>query len=723
MESVDQAARLRTGLFRRLPIVLQTEAAECGLACLSMILGYFDQSEHLSELRRRFGFSQKGATLKDLMEVAERLGARTRAVRVELDDLNQLQRPCILHWDLSHFVVLRSLNRSRAVIHDPAVGVRRLRLAEVSRHFTGVALEVFPSPAVGISQRPKRSLGLHTLFGSVIGLGGALTRVLLLALAIELFAILSPFFLQWTIDHALVTADRGLLITLVIGFAMLLLLRVAVSTMRAWSLMAIQASLRVQAQGNLFRHLVHLPASFFDSRNLGDILSRFGSQDEVLNAITSDVLEALMDGLLVVVTITIMFLYSPFLALVVLGGTLAYAILRWSLYSPLRNAVAEEVVWCARKDNHLLETIRGIRAIKLMNGIEDRGLQWSNYVVESTNRRLAIEKLSIAFRASNFLLTGAVTILVVWLGAKATLAGTLTVGMLIAFLAYKDQFVQRISNLIDRAVELRMLRVHAERVADIALTAPEELRPPRSHAIRLREPSIEVRNLRYRYSEHEPYILDGVSFRVAAGECVAVIGVSGCGKTTLLKLLASLLQPIEGEILIGDQPIAAYGIQNYRSIVGAVMQDDQMFAGSIAENICFFSRDPDYSRIETVARIASVHDEVMAMPMGYSTLIGDMGTVLSGGQKQRVLLARALYREPSILLLDEATSHLDVAREKAVNTAIRELQITRVLVAHRPETIKSADRVIVLDKGGVAKDLKVFGEGQENRWLSALLGS
>ncbi|MBK8907136.1 MAG: peptidase domain-containing ABC transporter [Rhodospirillales bacterium] len=694
------------GLRRRLPMILQTEASECGLACLAMIAGYVGKPLDLAELRRRFGLSLKGATLKDLIRIGDGIGLASRPLRIELHELTHLKTPCILHWNLNHFVVLKSAGRSSIVIHDPGVGARRLSMEQVSKQFTGVALELTPIGGFQESKPPPR-VRVMALLGHLRGVKRSLAQLFGLALAIEVFAITSPLLMAFVIDQALVTADRSLLQTLMLGFAMLLILRTTVAGMRGWMLMMISATLGVQAQTNLFSHLVRLPGSYYESRYMGDVMSRFESQQKILAAITTDLVEAILDGLMASITLVVMFMFAPPLAAIVLAGAALYGVLRWTLYGPLRLASAEAIVWGARQDSHFLETLRGIKTIKLFNGQEGRRAHWLNLLVETTNRGLTVSKLRLLFRIANRLLVGGVAILVIWLGADRVLENTFTVGMLIAFISYKDQFLSRVSELINRAVDLKMLRVHAERLADIALTAPE----PSGPAIRLvrdQPPaSIEVRNLRFRYSENDPWVLDGLNVRFQAGEAVAIVGPSGCGKSTLLKILASLLQPTAGEILVNGTPLVRLGIDNFRAMLGVVMQDDQLFAGSIADNISFFSERPDAERIEHCARLAAVHDDILAMPMAYSTLIGDMGTVLSGGQKQRVLIARALYNKPSVLLFDEATSHLDVNREKAVNAALRSTAVTRISAAHRPETIRSADRVIVLDRGQILDDIDV----------------
>lgn len=693
---------LQFGWTQKLPMILQAEAAECGLACLAMIARYHRRATQPAELRRRFGFSLKGATLKDVIGVADHIGLASRPLRLELEELRLLRLPAILHWDLNHFVVLKSVGLNGITIHDPAEGVRNLSLAEASRHFTGVALELTPTGGFEPTAAPPR-IRLRALLGQITGLRRALGHLFLLALAIEILALVSPLFLSLTIDNAIISADRSLLATLAIAFALLLVLQVAVTGLRGWMLITLGASLKVQARTNLFSHLLGLPASYFESRHVADVMSRFDSQDTILQALTRDLVVAILDGLMCVLTLTLMFLLAPILALVALAGAALYGLVRWISYAPLRQASSEAIIWEARQDSHFLESLRGMQTIKLMGGQGERRARWLNLLVETVNRQLVTQRLDLMFRTLNMLLLGALTIGIVYLAARMILANSFSVGLLVAFLAYKDLFLRRVSGLIDTAVELRMLGLHAERLADIALTTPEPRGDPRPDKP-LKPVGLELRNVSFRYSPHDPLVLKDVSFTIAPGEWVSLTGPSGCGKSTLLKLIAGLLQPSEGVILLDGQPIARLGPERWRAMIGVVMQDDVLFAGSISDNIAFFAAAPDQERVEDCARLAAVDEDIETMPMGYGTLIGDMGTVLSGGQKQRILLARAIYRAPGLLLLDEATSHLDVAREHAVNAALARLAPTRIVIAHRPETIRASGRVITFAQGRVTSD-------------------
>lgn len=690
---------LQFGWRRRLPVVLQTEAAECGLACLAMVARYHGHEVDLPSLRRRFSTSLKGANLARVMQVAAGLNLRTRPLRLELDELSQLKTPCILHWDLNHFVVLKSAKARRAVIHDPARGVRTVSFDEASRHFTGVALELEPGPDFK-PVKDIETISLRALAGKVRGLGGALTLIFVLALGLEIFALTGPFYLQWILDQVLVSADKNLLMLLGIGFVLITIFQAAIAAVRAWTVTWLNASLGVQWVGNLFTHLMRLPLDWFEKRHVGDVTSRFGSIQTIQKTLTTSFVTAILDGMMAIFTLVILCLYSVKLTLLVAGAFALYAVLRWVAFRPLRRAQEDQIVYAARQQSELLEAIRGARTLKLHNQQVPRSARYTNAIVETTNRGIAMQRLNIGFSTGSQLIFGLQRVVLIWLAARLVLEGAFTAGMLVAFVAYAEQFTTRGGSLIDKGIEFWMLGLHAERVADIALTPPEE-HLESGYAGPLPDASIELRSVSFRYSASEPWILKDCSLRIAAGESVAIAGSSGCGKTTLVKVLLGLLDPEEGEVLYGGLDIRKLGLARYRSEVGAVLQDDQLFAGSVADNVAFFDPDATPLRIEAVARVAAIHDDIVAMPMGYQTLVGDMGSSLSGGQKQRLILARALYRQPKLLVLDEATSSLDIERERQVNAAVHHLAITRVVVAHRPETIASAQRVLVMADGAV----------------------
>ncbi len=687
-----------------MPMIMQTEAAECGLACLGMVASHHGLVTDLAVMRKRFSLSLKGLTAADLVRMAGQLMLAPRALRAELSHLPQLVAPCILHWDLNHFVVLREVKRGVAVIHDPARGVRRMPMAEVSRHFTGIAIELTPR-ADFVPRVEVQTVSIRQLIGGVSGLKRSLLQIFTLALALEGFMLLAPFYLQWVVDGVLVSADRDLLVTLGIGFGLLVLIQVATSAIRSWAVLHLSATLNLQWLANVFAHLMQLPVAWFEKRHTGDVMSRFGAIQKIQQTLTTSFIEAVLDGLLVIVTLAMMAVYSLTLSAIALSSVAVYAVLRAAFFRPLRDATEESIIFEAKRSSHFLESLRGVQSIKLFNRQEDRQARFMNHVVDAMNATIATHQLDLVLHVLHKLLFGLERVAIVWIGALLVLDRSFSVGMLFAFIAYKEQFVQRVSALIDKWVELKMLRLQGERLADIVLTAPEPqallASPPADLPAR-----IELIDVSFAYSDAEAPVLRSLSLAIEPGESVAIVGPSGCGKTTLLKLMLGIHSPQSGEIKVGGVALTKLGLRAWREMIGTVMQDDQLFAGSIADNISFFDAEPDAAWIVQCAQCAAMHEEIQAMPMGYETLIGDMGASISGGQKQRVLLARALYKRPKILFLDEATSALDVDREREVNHAIKQLELTRIIVAHRPETIASAQRVIVLSEGHVAQDFR-----------------
>jgi ATP-binding cassette, subfamily B, bacterial CvaB/MchF/RaxB len=684
--------------------IIQSEAAECGLACLAMVDDAHGVRLALPEMRRRFPLSLKGARLNQMIHVAQQLGLASRPLRLDMEDLGKLRLPCVLHWDLNHFVVLAKVGRSKVTIFDPALGERRLGLAEVSDHFTGVALELAPT-AEFKPQKAAPAVTARQLTGPVHGLWRALAQILLLSLALQVFVVLAPFFMQWVVDQVLVSADRDLLVVLGLGFGLAMLLQVGIGLLRGWSVVYLSSRLGLQWMGNVFAHLLRLPLDYFEKRHLGDITSRMSSVQAIQRTLTTSFVEAIIDGLMAVVTLGMMLLYSWKLALVTLAAVALYLGIRAVVYRPVRDRTEQQLVAAAKQQTHLLESLRGMQSLKVAGHESQRRSTYDNLMSDTVDQEVKLARMGLGFNGASQLVFGIERIAVIWIGALLALQNVFSVGMLIAYLAYKDQFAGRMGALIDKWVEFRMLRLHGERLADIVLSEPEEAEP-RPEAPAPASPRIEVENLSFRYADGEPWVIRDCSFGVEPGEAVAIIGASGCGKTTLVKLMLGLLKPTQGSIRIGGLDLHKVGPRNIRAIVGAVMQDDQLFAGSIADNIGFFDTAHDQERIEAAARLAAIHDEIAAMPMGYHSLIGDMGSSLSGGQKQRVILARALYRDPKLLFLDEATSHLDVMKERLVNEAVRRLELTKVIVAHRPETIRSADRVLVLDQGRIVQELR-----------------
>jgi ATP-binding cassette subfamily B protein RaxB len=686
-----------------LPLILQTQATECGLACLGMIAGYHGYRIDLATLRQQFSISYKGVTLAHLIKIAKRLNLESRPLKVDLDEIDRLKLPCILHWNFNHFVVLKDVGAKRAIIHDPAVGTREISLQALSDSFTGVALELWPSSDFKPREQ-RQSIKLRSLMGRVTGLSRSFAHILILALSLEVFALVSPFFLQWVLDNVIVSGDHDLLTTLSLGFGLLILLQQTVGFLRSWAIMYMATTLNVQWRANVFTHLIRLPVEYFQKRHLGDVISRFGTVDQIQHTLTTSFVEAILDGIMSIVTLVVMFIYSPLLGWIAVGTMTLYALARWVWYHPLLKATEEQIVHAAKQQSHFLETVRGVKTIKLFRRQDERRASWLTLLVDQINADVRTQKLQLLYRFLNGLLFGIENILIVWLGAKLVLVGDFSVGVLMAFNAYKGQFDTRVGSLIDKFAEVKMLQLQGERLADIVLTAPEDQQGTQVLDTAGLDPVIEVKNLRYRYAEQEPYVLDGVTFRIAAGESVAIVGASGCGKSTLINVLLGILPSCEGEVTIGGVKLQQVGLETLRQMVGTVLQDDVLFAGSIAENISFFDPHADQEWVEECARLAAIDREIAAMPMGFNTLVGDMGTVLSGGQKQRVLLARALYKRPKLLFLDEATSHLDIAKEHEVNIAVKALNITRIIIAHRPETIASAHRVIALHAGKVVQD-------------------
>src|SRR5262245_47436398 len=675
----------------------QTEAAECGLACLAMISSYHGHRIDLNTLRHRHPVSLKGVTLRALIQVASQMHLTCRPLRFELAQLKQLHLPAIVHWDMNHFLVLKSITRRGIVVHDPASGERFFPIAEASKHLTGVALEL--SPSEGFLPKDERArLPFSTFWTQLRGSTHALIQILILSVILETFVIVSPFYLQLTVDEVIARGDTDLLIVLALGFGLLTAIKVASGAIRSFIILIVQNVLHFQIGARLFHHLVRLPLAYFEKRHIGDILSRFTSIEPIRSALAEGMVAATIDGLMAVATLAMIFVYSTQLALVVLTAFILYTALRLGLYGLFRKRSLVVIETKANENSTFIETLRAVQSLKIFNRESDRETQWLNRYADVVSANVRLGRTRIAFSTIYDLLFGLENIVTIYLAAKLALSNNLTIGMIFAFMSYKHHFTEKAVLLVEKALDFRILELHLERLSDIALSPLERGHDQLLAYTRQIEGRIELRNVFFQYAETEPFVLEGISFIIEPGEFVTIMGPSGGGKTTLIKIMLGLLEPTRGEVLIDGISLSTMGARAYREHVGAVMQEDQFLSGSIADNICFFDPCFNQERMIQCTDLARIHEEIMSMPMTYNSLIGDMGSSLSGGQKQRVMLARALYRQPRILFLDEGTAHLDVDNEKHINDSLKGLPMTRISVAHRPEIGSGADRILRIAK-------------------------
>lgn len=692
--------RFKSG--RCLPTILQTEYSECALACLAMMSGYYGHKIDIITLRNKYSVSQHGVTLKDIIKIAEKMNMSSRAVRLDIDEINRLKMPAVLHWDMNHFVVLKKVHKKKIVIHDPAVGVRDVTFNDLGKHFTGVALELTPTKNFKREDETKKFKISH-LWSSAVGLKRGIIQLLLLSLVLELFAVVSPYFTQLVIDDVLVSNDIPLLKILIIGFFLVVVIQQITGVLRSFVVLHFTTKITYQFAINIFRHLIKLPFEYFIKRHIGDILSRFNSQQNIRDFLTSGIVGAVLDGIMVVITVIMMLIYNKKLSFIIFVAVILYAVLRLSTFSWIRNRTEEMIVSAAKENTNFIENIRTMQGIKLFGKESDRLALWQNYYVDVINTGIRVQKFGIFVEVISGFISNFRSVLILYFGAASVLNNEFSVGMLIAFTSWSNSFLGRALALLDKGIEFRLLDVHLTRMADIVYTEVEQNMegsgvPALNNSSK---PLLDIKDLAFRYSEDHPFIFSNINLTIENDETIAIIGPSGCGKSTLIKLMSSLYQPTHGEILMYDKNIKEIGLQHYRVKIGVIMQDDNLLTGSISDNICFFDSEPDQKSIEHAASLAAIHDDIEAMSMQYNTLVGNLGVALSGGQIQRILLARTIYKKPDLIFLDEATSHLDVNNEKLVNNAIKKLKMSRVIVAHRPETIKLADRIFQLTPSGL----------------------
>lgn len=682
---------------RRLPVIRQTTATECGLTCIAMIANYLGLGVDLIALRRRHPTSLKGATLKGLAAICESLRLSTRAVTCRASELRRLRTPCVLHWGFNHFVVLKSAARDHLVIHDPARGIVKNSYRDVEDTFTGVALEISRGDGFARVRKPS-PLKLGGLLPLDRAFAGKLSAGLVLALICEMLVLASPFYLQVVIDQVLGKGDALLLNTIAVGFGALLLFQVFANTMRQLTFQYLSQVSVFDMTARILNRLLRLPLSYFRVRDLGDVQHRVQSLRRVQNFIVHSAPALLLDLLFTVLIVGLMTLYERRLTMLAVVTAAAWWVWRAMLF-PLGRQLSNDIALAeSAVETHFLETLRAVQTVKLANGEAARLSEWRNLFADGINKKIRAGHLAVLDSVIRQLLFQGLRVACVYLLARNALAGQMSIGMVSAFVAYLGMFITRAGAIVDRSIEYRLLDVPLGRLADIVFSAEESPDPGGTQG-RRSPGGIQLRQVAFSYAPNEPRVLENCTCRLRSKGFTAITGRSGTGKSTLLKLVAGVESLSGGEIVIGGVSIKDWDARQLRKCMATVFQEDCLVKGTIAENIALFDAGFDFERVKQAARMACIASEVEAMPMGYESRIGDLGSSLSKGQTQRVLLARAFYRRPKLLLLDEATSGLDSDLERRVIKSIRDLDITRFVITHSDRMLEAADEVLWLHGG------------------------
>ena len=685
---------------RAIPYVSQMEGADCAAACLTMVMGYLGQDITLDEAREAVGTGRGGASAYDIVVGAQRFGARGRGVQLDIDDMKFLPRGAILHWGFEHFVVFDRLVKSGVRVVDPAAGPRLVPMARFRERFTGVALIL--EPGEGFTPRRIKRHYVSSYLGRVLKHRGVVARVIVLSVLLQALALAFPLILGAIVDRVIPWRDAGLVGVLAIGAAGLVAFQLVATLLRGYLLIHLRTVLDVDLTFGFMERLADLPYTFFTSRPAGDLLARYESNRALRTALTSVSLSTLLDGALVISYLILLVAASWRLGALVIVLGLAQLAVFAAFRGPMRDLAAQELEASSRTQSHIVDMLAGFESLKAL-GAEKRSMErWSHLFVDEMNvalRRGQVGSLAGALTAA---LTIGSPLAILLAGTLLVLRGQVSLGTMLMLNALGAGFLTPLSSLLATALQLQETRSHVARIEDVLQAAREQDARSVRPAPRLTG-AIALEEVTYRYSRNDPAAVDGVTLDVVPGEKLAIVGRSGAGKSTLARLLVGLYVPESGRILYDGLDLQGFDLRSVRAQIGVVTQDARIFGATVRANIALADPDAALEDVIAAARLAAIHDDIEALPMGYDTLLADGGSTLSGGQRQRLAIARALLRKPAILLLDEATSDLDNVTERTVADNLAQLRCTRIVIAHRLSTIMDADRIVVLERGAIVE--------------------
>jgi ATP-binding cassette subfamily B protein len=686
---------------KRYPFFEQQSAADCGAACLVMVGRYWGKNLSINRLRDLANVSRSGASMRSLSAAAESLGFATRPVKASLDKFAQQSLPAIAHWQGRHYIVVYEITKKQVIVADPAIGQRQLTIKEFLAGWTGYALLL--QPTTSLKKTQEANTPFWQLFDLVKPHFQVLLEVFIASVLIQVFGLITPLFTQLLLDRVIV---QGSILTLnTVGFGLLIfgLFRVAINGLRQYLLDHTANRISVALMVGFIKHTFGLPLSFFESRYVGDIVSRVQENQKIQRFLTGEALSIGLDLLTVFVYVGLMFWYSPPMALMTLAIVPPFVLLTF-FATPFLRRISREVFTAGTLENsYLIQSLTGISSIRSMAIEQTVRWHWEELLNNLIKKNFSGQVISNQLQLISSTIQSLASTGLLWFGAWLVIQNQLTIGQLVAFNMLLGNIIQPFQRLIILWNQLQEVIVATERINDVLEAELEEdlEHNPRQFLPRLIG-RIRFHNVTFRYHpESEINILENLSFEILPEQTVAVVGRSGSGKTTLSKLILGLYLATDGRVLIDNQDVTSISLHSLRSQIGVVDQDTFLFGGTIRENITIAHPEASLEEIVEAAQLAGADEFIKRMPMGYETQIGEGGGMLSGGQRQRLAIARALLGNPRLLILDEATSHLDAESERIIQNNLKKILQgrTSVIIAHRLSTVRHADLILVLDRG------------------------
>jgi ATP-binding cassette subfamily B protein RaxB len=689
---------------KTLPVISQDQIAECGLTSLTMIFQFHGLDVSLASLREKYPVSNQGQSLEDLIEICDNEGFMADGFKMEMNDFHELKLPAVIHWDLNHFVVLKEINNGIFTIHDPGLGKISYSEEEFSTHFTGFSLQIEPLTtgefddvkSAWDKKDANNKMSLMYFIRQTSGFYKSLSFILFMTFVAQLLSMSIPSITQVIIDDFIVAQSSEYLWYFIGGGIGILAFRYFAELIKSWSVIFIGYNWHANFSSYFYIRLLKLPLTYFESRSVSDIFSRFDALDELKDALTNRIVQGVIDGLMSIITLTAMFIYSGKMALISLAFLSIYLVLRVYIVTKEMKANKRFILEKVKETNSFYDTVSNILSVKIYGKESERYQQWKKHYLAAANESVVLSKSQMWYSSSENLLVGIESVVLMGVAATTVINGGISLGMMFAFFAYQLLFSAQSKSMINNILQMKLLGVHLDRLGDIEIQKIEENLLGKSSANHNIKGKIEARNISFKYPGTKKYILKNFSMVIEPGENIVISGSSGCGKTTLMKILMGLIQAEEGEVLVDGVNINNMGLKNYRKNIAAVTQKESLVSGSVLDNIAFFSKPINMDQVELSIKQACIIDDIYDMPMQLQTITGNGSNTFSGGQEQRVLLARALYKEPKILFMDEATSYLDEATEKKIVNTLKSLKMTRISIAHRKETIAMASRIIKL---------------------------